>query len=180
MEKIFNIEEQVNNVLAIINEFNNGNDELVGDVEDILQAVSKYAKKTTSYYIKFRLMELYLDLSLRIVNNAFRKNNKYKALHQYYEEDLHFYQEAATILKTYIKKCEKTGDVDNLDSAYLMTIYLSNILSNLSDYIVEINKVTGDLIDEFSYIANEHLRERTKLDVEEIKKLMKNLEEEGN
>ncbi len=174
-----NVEAQINELLAQINEFNNGNDELVYVVEGVLQAVSKYAKKTTSYYIKFRLMELYLDISLRIVNNAIRKNAKYKELHQYYEEDLAFYLEASSFLKTYIKKCEKTGDVDNLDSAYLMTIYLSTVLSNLSDYVSEINKITGDIVGEFSYSSNEHMRERTKLDIEEIKKLMKNIEEEG-
>lgn len=179
MEENSNIEAQINELLAQINEFNNGNDELVYVVEGVLKAVSKYAKKTSSYYIKFRLMELYLDLSLRIVNNAIRKSDEYQRLHQYYEEDLAFYLEAATTLKTYIKKCEKTGDVDNLDSAYLMTIYLSTILSNLSDYVSEINKITGDMVGNFSYRADEHMRERTKLDIEEIKALMKNLEEEG-
>lgn len=173
-----NWEEEINTLLAQINEFNNGNDELVYVAEGVLEAVSKYAKKTSTYYLKFRLIELYLDISLRIFNNAIRTNSKYQSLHQYYQEDLAFYLEASNVLKRYIRKCEKTGDVDNLDSAYLMTIYLSTVLSNLSEYIDEINKITGDILEEFSYRANEHLRDKTKLDVEEIKKLMKNLEEE--
>ena len=174
-----NWEEEINNLLAQINEFNNGNDKLVYVAEGVLKAVGKYARKTSTYYIKFRFTELYLDISLRLINNAIRKTPKYQTLHQYYQEDLAFYLEAANVLKRYIRKCEHTGDVDNLDSAYLMTIYLSTVLSNLVDYIDEINKITGDIVGEFSYSANEHLRNRTKLDVEEIKKLMKNLEEEG-
>lgn len=180
MEENSNFEREINELLEQINEFNNGNDELVYVVEGVLKAVSSYAKKTNSNYIKFRLIELYLDLSMRIVNNAVRKTPEYQALRQYYEEDLAFFYQAATSLKRYINGCKKTGDVDDLDSAYLMTIYLSFILSNLTDYIGEIKKITGNFMGIFYYQANASIREKALLDIDEVKRLMKNLEKEGD
>lgn len=180
MEENGNIEEQINTLLAQINEFNNGNDDLVYVVEGVLKAVNKYARSTTTNYIKFRLIELYLDISMCIVNNTIRKSEEYQSFRGYYQEDLSFYLDATNKLKRYLRKCKKTGDVENLDSAYLMTIYLSYILSNLSDYIEEIKNITGHLVGTHSYQPGENIRKRTELDIEEIKKLMKNIEEEGN
>lgn len=168
-----------NGVVDKIREFNAGNDNLVILVETVLKQVSRDANNKTKNYLKFRLMELYLDLSLMFVNNAIRKSSEYQELHSYYQSDLAFYLEAATQLKRYIKKCQKTGDVDHLDSAYLMSISLSTVLYNLSCYVDEINKITGDMMGNFAYASKtEELRERASKDIEEIKKLMKNIEEE--
>lgn len=169
-----------NGVVEKIREFNEGNDDLVILVETVLKHVRRDANNTTKNYLKFKLIELYLDLSLMFVNNAVRRSAEYQELHGYYKDDLAFYLEAATHLKRYIKKCQKTGDVDHLDSAYLMTIYLSNnVLFNLSCYMDEINKITGDMMGNFAYASKtEELRERASKDIEEIKKLMKNIEEE--
>ncbi len=174
-----NYEEQINEILGKINEFNNGNDELVYEIEKVLDGVIKYAHNTTSNYIKFKLIELYLDLSLMIVNKKVRQSEEYQTIHQYYQDDLAFFLKAASSLKKYVKKCQKSGDVDDLDAAYLMTIYLSYILSNLSDYVEEIKKITGNLVGSFYYRPDAKLRERTNLDIEEIKKLMKMIEKEG-
>lgn len=172
-------DELKNGLVEKIREFNEGNDKLVYVVEGTLKGVRHYVNRTTGYYLKFKLMELYLDISLMFVNNAVRKSLEYQELHGYYKEDLAFYLESATQLKRYIKKCQKTGDVDHLDSAYLMTISLSTVLCNLGDYIDEINKITGDMTGHFAYYGvPEKLRERTSKDIEEIKKLMKNIEEE--
>lgn len=168
-----------NDIVEKIKEFNEGNDSLVYHVETVLNYVSRNANNTTKNYLKFRLMELYLDLSLMFVNNAIRKSSEYQELHSYYQSDLAFYLEAATQLKRYIKKCQKTGDVDHLDSAYLMSISLSTVLYNLSCYMDEINKITGDMMGNFAYTSKtEELRERTSKDIEDIKKLMKDIEEE--
>lgn len=174
-----NIEDSINSILFQINAFNNGEDEYVEAVEEVMIAVKTYTKTAKVSYFKFRLLELYLDLSLLFVNNAIRKNEQYQELHGYYQSDLDFYLESVNKLKRYINKCEKTGDVDHLDSAYLLTIYLSNILSNLSDYMKEISNITGKLANRFDYFGSpSKVRERTSLDIEEIKKLMKNIEEE--
>lgn len=183
MEENSNLDEQINNLLAQISDFNNGNDELVYVAEGVLKAVSKYAKKTPAYYLQYRLMELYVDLSVRILNNAIRETPEYQSLQQDYQKYLAFYLEAANKLKRYVQKCEKTGDVDNLDSAYLMTIYLAYILANLTDYAIEMKSLSESLVGGFVYIADDRvyqkLRDKTEFDVEEIKKLMKDIEEEG-
>lgn len=179
MEQFNNIEDEINRILKDIKDFNNGNDELVEEVEQVVKGIRHYTNVTTFNYLKFRLLELYLDVSMCLVNNQIRKSEEYQILHQYCKNDLAFYWEMAKKLKKYIRKCQRTGDVDNLDSAYLITIYLSFVLNNISGYFNEISKVTGHLVGQYYYGGKQDIREKANMDIEEIKKLMKNLEEEG-
>lgn len=179
MEEFANIEDEINSVLAIINDFNNGNDELVYEVEKVVKGVREYTNIAASKYLKFNLLVIYLDISTRVINNQISKNEEYRRLLQYCKDELAFYFENAKKLKRYIKKCQQTGDIDNLDSAYLITIYLSDILTNVTDYFNEISKVIGNLFGQFYYGGNQDIREKANINIEVIKQLMKNLEEEG-
>ena len=178
MEKFENLEDEINSTIKCINDFNNGNAELVYDVEAILKRIKIYSDKITSNYVSFLLIELRLNLHFWLKNDSIRRSDAYQSLIQYYKEDLSLYLEASKILKRYIRKCEMTGDVDKLDSAYLMTIFLSYILTNLRDYVQEIANITSSFMGYISYIRGRDIREKTKSEMDDLKILMKNLEEE--
>lgn len=175
-----NIEDEINGVLKNINDFNNGNDELVYEVEEVVKGIKQYTNVATSNYLKLNFLVIKLDISMRIIDNQISKCEEYQRLLQYCKDDLAFYFEVVKILKRYIKKCQQTGDVDNLDSAYLITTYLTDILTNVTDYFNEISKVTGHLVGQFYYGGDQNIREKAIMNIEITKQLMKNIEEVEN
>lgn len=171
-------EKEINSVLKIIHDFNNGEDELVDEVIEIFVEVKKYTKNAYLNYLKFLFLEKFLDMQITFINNQIKTNEDYALVFSYCKDDLKFYFKTVKNLKIYIKKWQKSGDVDNLDVAFLVSIYLSDILENISEYFDEIAKIVGWLEGRFFYRPNSNIRENAILDIQEINKLMLLLERE--
>lgn len=156
-------------VLSTIRKYEEGDLSLEDDVVDIIGGLwdyTKYSKKVRLQY-KFIIM-LYKSISLfKNINESIIKE-AYASVDSYYE----LYVSSSEELKRYLNNGFKTGDFPDLEAAYLLTIYLSSIITNINDYLSEINSMEKSIYGGYNYFGNKNITLSCEQREEKVKKLV--------
>lgn len=169
---------EINTILDCIEEYNNGDENYLEYMEYIASVVKKYTNSARFKYIEFLLLEKYLDIHLRLVNNVIRESEDFQQLFGYCQDDLRYYLASAKELRIFIKKAIKNKDYECLDSAYLLTIYLSYILTNISNYFGTLSRVVGAQSGHFYYSLPDNIRQTGQNDIKLVEDELKKLRRE--
>lgn len=159
MKELLTEEEKLNvkEILDCIKKFENGDDSYYNDIITIIKGIKHFNIHAKSIYLKFSFIVYCTKIKSNMLDAMFSKEeiNEKTALFQACYEDLENYNNANKKLTKYLALGHKTGNYPDLEAAYLLTIYLSNYLYNIQDYLKEI-KLSDKYTTEFlTYVPNQ-------------------------
>lgn len=169
------IQKEIQKILYVIEEFENGNDEYLEDVIEVVNSIKDYTHRTKSFYLKYKFILLVSKFVTLIYAFNLLSDNSYQHLDEYCHADLDYYMEASKHLSKYIKICSRNENYPDLEAAYLLTIKLSNILSNISLYLNEIRSLERSNNSMYRFISNKdfkYIREKSNGEVESLVKVL--------
>lgn len=163
-----NVINELQKILWYIEEYNNGNNDYLSEMIDISHGIKKNIKSSRKNYVIFSLLNLYLDMGIKITSQELYEETEYQNLIQYCKDDIKYYLDVSKMLKAYINKCLKTDSYEHLDTAYILTIKNSYILKSISDYFAHIRSIQRYAMSGIQYQFPNDIRKEGELNIEEI------------
>ena len=162
-------------IMYYYEEYQNGSEEAYIALYELARAIKTSGKDRTRYAILFSILEMIQRLKVNIINPSLNEEDSYKELIGFCKDDLDYYKEISRYLRDYAKYCMYTDDFEHLDKAFLLTVELSCILTNISSYYEHINTILSTSVKGFTYFYPANVKDKHLSTREDIEKLVKQL-----
>lgn len=167
MENILLNEEERKNAELIINTIKNyedGDESLEDSVVEIIRRIYKFTKYTKKIEKRYRRIIQFYKITSRLLGAS---SKDIEEIYESVEENYSFYVSSAETLKKYLDVGFETDEFPDLEAAYLLTIYLTNIEFNINDYLKEISQIDLSVHSGYAYSSprssDEKCEERTRI-----------------
>ncbi len=144
MKEILTEEEKqaMDSVIDAIRKYEAGDTSYEQDMLDVISGIWNYVKYSKIIKRRYRwIITFYKTISKILKSNEESILEDYKSIDEYYS----FYCSSVDTLKQYLEIGFKTDEYPDLEAAYLLTIYLSNLEHNMNDYLNEISSIENIL-----------------------------------
>ena len=162
-------------IIYYYEEYQKGSEEAYIALYELARVIKISGKDRLRYAILFSILEMIQRLKVNIINPSLNEEGHYQELIGFCKEDLDYYKEVSRYLKDYAKYCMYTDDFENLDKAFLLTVELSALLSNISSYYEHINTILSTSIKGFTYFYPANVKDKHLSTREDIEKIVKQL-----
>ena len=122
-----------------LEEYNKGNPEAFTVLEEVAKGIKKNAKARTKYYILYKIFNLVEKFKVYIVDSSLLEDPDYLKLMGFCESDIEYYTYIGKYLREYVDYVLKTNDFENIDNAFMLSVKMSMILHNITEYYKQIN-----------------------------------------
>lgn len=165
--------QEFQKIVFYIEEYNKGNKEYESELLSILASYKKEMLSARKYHLIFSLLIFYLDKTIMLTNNQLRSEDDYQELMGYCREDIKYYLSVSKLLKKYIEKCLKDENYEHLDILFLLTVKMSYVLNNVSDYFSYIKSMEEYANTFIQYQIPTTYRESGETNIQEIEQSLK-------
>ena len=162
-----NEKELVAVVLDAINAFENGDDSRYDDIIDIIKGIKNSTRQMNYNLFIERII---ISLSKR-VSKLYGITPETEKMYSQCDNYLDYYQECINILSEYLEVGKKTGNYPDLQAAYLLTLYVTFIIENITDYLDEIKQIEKSSLSSYSYSGNPNIDKTCEERKEKVEKL---------
>lgn len=182
MDLLTNELQEIQRILYIINAFEEGNDEYLEEVEEIIEGISSFVPTSQSVYKT--LIKRYWEFKKKTVICSIKHsyasiliNNTYKKYDEMMRNELLLMNYASDVLERYFNECSKVENYPDLVAAFLLTIKFMELKENFDAYGNEIAKLVDCVTSDYNYCINNYILERADEKRNEINILVNTLEE---
>lgn len=162
----------INTVLYYYEEYKNGNEESLVALEEIAKGINTSTKQRKKYYILYSLLTIIEQVKVGIVDFSLYGTDEYKELITLCKEDLSYYYEVSKWLEKYIRTCLKTDNYEGIDDVFMLSIKISTILSNISDYYKHLNSILSYASSSITYMYPRNVKTLSLTTKEEIESII--------
>lgn len=158
-------------------QYKNGDEEAIIALEEIAKGIKNTTKVRTKYYILYRIFNFIQKTKAKLIDAELLENPQYQELLQFSQEDIEYYSYIGEYLQMYVNHVLSTNDFDNLDNAFMLSIKMSMILHNITEYYKEMNTMLEFANSSIQYVSyNTRAKELMNTTRNEMEALRKTLE----
>lgn len=170
-------QDAVSLIIDTIRKFEAGDESLEDDIIDIIRGILKFSKYSKRIKLQYKIIILFYHTISKI--NHFSDSvieDSYSSVVNYYT----LYCSSCEVLKKYLSVGFKTDEFPDLEAAYLLTIYLTNLEYNINDYLKEISSYEDSIAGGYSYYGHPKLKDKCEERAEVVKKLVSAISSKKN
>lgn len=170
----------INTVLYYYEEYKNGNEEALVALEEIAKGINKTTKQRNKYYIIYSLLTIMEQVKVGIIDMSLYETDEYKELINLCKEDLSYYYSVSRWLEKYARACLKTDNYDGIDDVFMLSIKVSMILSNISEYFKHLNNILSYASSSITYMYPNNVKRLSLTTKEEIESIINKVNEKDS
>ena len=150
-------------------------------LEEIAKGIKRNAKARTKYYFLYKIFNLVEKFKVFLADASLFNDPDYQEIMGFCEEDIAYYTNIGKFLQEYVNYVLKTGDFDSIDNAFMLSIKMSMILHNITEYYKQINTLIDISTSSITYIGATGRVKQLKLDTTaEIEALKQTIEKKNS
>lgn len=170
----------INTVLYYYEQYQNGDEEALVALHEIAKGIKSSTKGRMKNYIIFSFLTVLQRIKISLVDFSVINNEEYKELLSLCSEDLGYYYEISKWLESYAKYCIKTGDYELIDEVFILSIKVSTILSNISEYYKQINTMLSYSNSSITYVYPDSIKQLSLTTKNEIDLIINKINEKDS
>lgn len=161
----------INTVLYYYEQYQNGDEEAIIALEEIANGIKSASKLRVKNYLMFSFLTILQKIKILITDIYSMEDENYKELLSLCKDDLNYYYEISKYLSEYAKVSLKTGNYENIDDIFILSIKVSTILTNITEYYKQISTMLSYTYSTINYVYPDSIKRlslTTKTEINDI------------
>lgn len=164
-------------------QYKDGDEEALVALEEIAKGIKRNAKARIKYHLIYSVLNFVQKMKVSLIDIEMLKDPNYQELIGFCQEDIEYYTYIGVLLQGFVEQALRTDNYDNLDDAFILSVKMSMILHNITEYYKEINTMLEFVDSPITYVGTTNrvkkLKEETRIEIEALTKSLRYDEEKN-